>query len=196
MSWFDIIVLLVLLGAFARGMQKGLTMQLAQLGAIIVGAIFAGKTTHIILPHLLKTLNISANIAIVVSYLLAFAIIFFGIKFIGRMIHSLVEVLHLSFLNKMIGAVVGVITASVVLSILLNLAVMLDPKEEILTSNLKRETFFYSKIQMVVPTIVPYLKKEVWEKYIHEHLKQEDIEHEDAEEVILSEQSISNKLKL
>ena len=118
MSWFDIIVLLVLLGAFVRGMQKGLTMQLAKLGAIIVGAIFAGKAANIILPYLLKTINISANIAIVVSYVLAFAIIFFGIKFIGRMIHSLFEALHLSFLNKMLGAVVGVISASVVLSIL------------------------------------------------------------------------------
>lgn len=191
MSWFDIIVLLVLLGAFVRGMQKGLTMQLAQLGAIIVGAIFAGKAAHIILPYLLKTINISANIAIVVSYVLAFAIIFFGIKFIGRMIHSLFEALHLSFLNKMLGAVVGVISASVVLSILLNLAVMLDPKEKIVTTNLKMETFFFSKIQIVIPTIVPYLKKEVWEKYILEQVKQED-----TEEVIPSEVSKSYKLKL
>ena len=182
MSWFDIIVLLILLGAFIRGMQKGLTMQLAGLVAIIIGAIFAGKAADIILPFLLNSVNISANIAAVISYVLAFTIIVFAIKFIGKMLHSLFEALHLSFLNKTLGAFVGVITASVVLSILINLAVMLDPEEELVTSNLKRETFFYSKIQMVVPTIVPYLKKEVWEKYIPEHIKLDEEEREAIEE--------------
>ena len=197
MNWFDIIVLLVLLGAFIRGMQKGLTMQLAGLVAIIIGAIFAGKTADIILPFLLKTVNISANIAAVVSYVLAFVIIVFGIKFIGKMLHSLFEVLHLSFLNKTLGAIVGVISASVVLSILVNLAVMLDPDEELVTKDLKRDTFFYSKLQMVVPTIVPYLKKEVWEKYIPEQFKLDGEENENKEEEeVFSRDSKSNQLKL
>lgn len=196
MSWFDIIVLLILLGAFIRGMQKGLTMQLAGLVAIIIGAIFAGKAADIILPFLLNSVNISANIAAVISYVLAFTIIVFAIKFIGKMLHSLFEALHLSFLNKTLGAFVGVITASVVLSILINLAVMLDPEEELVTSNLKRETFFYSKIQMVVPTIVPYLKKEVWEKYIPEQLKLDEEEQEAIEKEDPSMLSKSRQLKL
>ena len=57
MNWFDIFILLVLLGAFIRGMRKGLTMQLAGLVAIIVGAIFAGKAANIILPFLSVTVN-------------------------------------------------------------------------------------------------------------------------------------------
>ncbi len=174
MSWFDIIVLLVLLGAFVKGIKKGLTMQLAGLIAIIVGAIFAGKAANIISPFLIKTISISANIAGVLSYVLAFAIIVFGIKFIGKMIHSLFEALHISFINKILGAVLGVISASIVLSILLNLAVMIDPEEDIITHNLKTETFFYSKIQKVIPIIVPYFKKEVWEKYIKEGTKQNE----------------------
>ena len=183
MSWFDIIVLLVLLGSFVRGMKKGLTMQLAGLAAIIIGAIFAGKVAHILLPFLLKSINISANVIGVISYILAFTIIVFGIKFIGKMIHSLFEALHISFLNKIMGAVVGVISASVVLSILINLAVMLDPEEEVITSELKSDTFFYSKIQQVIPNIVPYLKKDIWDKYIPEQLKKEDEERKEIDVV-------------
>ena len=196
MSWFDIIVLLILLGAFIRGMQKGLTMQLAGLVAIIIGAIFAGKASAVILPILLKTVNIAANIAVFISYVLAFVIIVFGIKFIGKMLHSLFEALHLSFLNKILGAIVGVISASIVLSILLNLVVMIDPEEDLITSDLKKETYFYSKIQIVVPTIVPYLKKEVWEKYIPEQLKQDDKGQEDIDEINHSKLSKSKLLKL
>lgn len=196
MTWFDIIILLVLLGAFIRGMQKGLTMQLAGLVAIIVGAIFAGKAANVILPYLLKTISVPANVAVVLSYVLAFIIIVFGIKFIGKMLHSLFEALHISFLNKIMGALFGILSASIVLSILLNLAVMLDPEEELLTSNIKTETFFYSRIQMVVPTIVPYLKKEVWEKYIPEQLIREDKGNEEDEEGESSPLSKSKQLKI
>ncbi len=182
MSWFDIIIILILLGAFVRGVRKGFTTQLAGLVAVIAGAIFAGKTASLYLPFILKTTNISANIAVVLSYILAFAIIFFGIKLIGKMLDSLFHALHLSFINKILGAILGVITASIVLSILLNLTLMLDTKEEIMTSKIKSESYFYSKIQMVIPTIVPYLKKEVWEKYNLEQNNRNDEKLEKAEE--------------
>lgn len=178
MSWFDIIILLVLLGAFINGMRKGLTRQLAGLVAIIVGAIFAGKVADIILPFLLRIVDISSNIAIVLSYVIAFIIIVFGITFIGKMLHTLVEALHIGFINKILGAVLGVLSASFVLSILINLTVMLDPDEEILTKKIKTETLFYSKIQKVAPLVVPYLKEEVWDKHIPERIKMKDEDYE------------------
>lgn len=178
MSWFDIIILLVLLGAFINGMRKGLTLQLAGLVAIIVGAIFAGKVADIVLPFLLKTVDISTNIAVVLSYVIAFIVIVLGIKLIGKMLHSIVEALHIGFINKMLGAVLGVLSASFVLSILINLTVVLDPDEEILTKNIKSETLFYSKIQKVAPIVVPYLKEEVWDKHIQERIKIKDEDYE------------------
>lgn len=178
MNWFDIIISLVLLGAFVRGFQKGLTMQLAGLVAIIIGAIFAGKAADVLLPFLLNTINISVNVARVISYILAFMIIVFGIRLIGKMLHSLFEVLHINFINKILGAILGIISGSIVLSILINLTVMIDTEEEMLTKDIKSETFFYSKIQVVVPTIVPYLRKEIWDKYVPDQIKKEDKEGE------------------
>ncbi|NLZ95280.1 MAG: CvpA family protein [Bacteroidales bacterium] len=195
MSWFDIIVILILLGGFINGMKKGLTMQLAGLVAIILGAIFAGKVANMILPFLLKTVNISAGIALVLSYALAFIIIVFSIKFIGKMLHTIIEVLHIGFINKILGAVLGVLSASLVLSILVNLGAMLDSEETILTENLKSETFFYSKIQRVAPIIVPYLKEEVWERHIEQRLKHIEKKHEDENQnapSVLSKLNCSN----
>ena len=167
-SWFDIIITLLLLASFVRGIRKGVVMQLAGFAAIILGAIFAGKAAKMMLPFLLNTINISSNVAIVVSYILAFAAIVFSVKIIGKMLHGLFEALHISILNKMLGAVVAVGTAMVVLSNFLNLATLIDPKEEIITSKIKSETFFYPKIQVLVPIIVPYLNRELIEQYIEE----------------------------
>lgn len=177
MSWFDIIVILILLGGFINGMQKGLTIQLAGLVAIILGAIFAGKAGNTILPYLLNAINISAGIALVLSYVLAFIIIVFAIKFLGKMLHTLIEALHIGFINKLLGGVLGVLSAAFVLSILVNLAVMIDSEGTILTDEIKSNTLFYSKIQQAAPIIVPYLKEEVWEKHIQERLKHIEDKH-------------------
>ncbi len=181
MSWFDIIVFLVLLGAFIKGMRKGLAMQIAGLAAIVIGAIFAGKAANIILPYLLEIINISSNVAVMLSYAIAFIIIVVGIKIIGRMLHNLFEALYISFLNKILGAALGVVSASLVLSILVNLAVILDTEQDIITERIKTETFFYSKIQKAAPIIVPYLKEEIWEKHIQEKIKTDDKEYGNKE---------------
>ena len=178
MNWFDIIVLIILLGAFIKGMRKGLTLQLAGFVAIIIGAIFAGKVAEKILPYILDVLNISANIAVVLSYALAFLIIIVGVKLIGKMLHTIVEALHIGFINKMLGAVLGVLSASLVLSILVNLTIMLDPEEDIITNRIKTESLCYSSIQKTAPLIVPYLKEEVWEKHIQDKLNKNNDEQE------------------
>lgn len=180
MSWFDIIVALILLASFVKGMQKGLVMELAGLAAVIIGAIFAGKLSILLLPFLVNTINISVNAAGVISYILAFILIAFAVNFAGKMIHGLFEVMHISFLNRILGAVVGVGIAMVLLSILLNLAVIVDPEEEVITEKIKNETFFYRRVQIVVPTIVPYLNRDVWEKYIPEELRLDEFEVDTA----------------
>ncbi len=176
MSWFDIIVSLILLASFVSGIRKGLVMQLSGFAAIIIGAIFAGKVAKIILPFLVNTINISVNIAGALSYILAFIVIAFGVNFIGKMVQSLFDAMHISFLNKILGAFVGIGSAMVILSILLNLALILDPEEDVVTEKIKSESFFYSRIQVVIPTIVPYLNKDLWEKYVPEQLKTKEFE--------------------
>lgn len=196
MSWFDIIVLLVLLGAFIRGIQKGLIIQLAGLVAIIAGAIFAGKVADIVLPFILKTISVSANIAAVLSYVLAFIVIVFCIKIIGKYLHNLVKALQLGFINRILGSILGVLSASLVLSILVNLAIMIDIEEDIITDNIKTDSYFYPKIQKTAPIIVPFLKEEVWEKYIQKRVIKDNTEHENSKQNTLSIASKVKQLKL
>ena len=112
-NWFDITISLLLLAAFVRGMQKGVVMQLVGFAAIIIGGIFAGKVAKVLLPLLLDTINISLNVAVVISYIVAFTLLVFGVKFIGKLIHGLFQTLQIGFINKILGAIVGVGTAMV-----------------------------------------------------------------------------------
>jgi len=64
-------------------------------------------------------------------------------------------------------------TTVVVLSILLNLILMLDGEEKIIKPNIKQKSFFYEKVRVAVPAIVPYLNKEVWEEFVPEKYRKQ-----------------------
>ena len=173
MNVFDILILILLLLAFVHGYRKGLIMQLVGLATIILAAIFGGKLAAIILPELVRLIKLTPEVAKVISYVLAFAGIAIVIALIGRLVQRFVDVVFLSFVNRLAGALVATGTLMVILSILLNLALMLDRNERLIKPELKEESFFFKRVEAVVPAIVPYLNREFWEEHVPEKYREE-----------------------
>lgn len=173
LNWFDIVVLIFLLIAFINGYRKGLVMMLAGLVTVVLAAVFGGKLAKIILPQLLKLFDMSPNVANVLSYVAAFLAIAIIISLIGRLIQKTFEAVNLSFINRISGSVVALGTVMVLLSVLLNLVLMLDADEKLIKPDVKQKSFFYERVQAVVPAIVPYLNRDVWENYIPEKYRQQ-----------------------
>ncbi len=166
MNWFDLTVGILLLVAFINGYRKGLIMQLVGLATIVLAAIFAGRLAKIILPEITRLVDISPEMARVLSFVLAFAGIAIVLSLVGRLLQRFIDVVFLSFINRILGAVIAAGTMMVFLSILLNLVLMLDRNEKIITQNIKQESFFFERVEAVVPAIVPYLHPELWEEII------------------------------
>ena len=91
MNWFDFTVGIFLIIALFNGYRKGLVMQLVGLATIILAAIFGGRLAEIILPELNNLLDISPNIAHVLSYVFAFVAIAIVISLIGKIIHNILD---------------------------------------------------------------------------------------------------------
>ena len=87
-NWFDIIVLVVLVIAFFKGIKKGVIRMLVELSIIVVATIFGGKLASNILPELEKITNLSDQWTSVVSYVIAFAIIAVALTLIGSIIQK------------------------------------------------------------------------------------------------------------
>ena len=173
MNWFDLTILIFLLLALVKGYRKGFIMQLVGLAVILLAAIFGGKLAEIILPEINRFMDITPSFARALSFLIAFGLIAVVISLVGRLIEKLAEVVLLSFVNRLLGSVIAVGTMMVVLSIVLNLVLMLDKRENIINSEIKQESFFFKRVEAVVPAIVPYLNKEFWEEYIPENYRNE-----------------------
>ena len=173
MNWFDLVIIIFLLIALLNGYRRGLIMQLVGLAIIILSAIFGGKLAVIILPELNRLLDISLNIARVLSFVLSFAAIALVISFVGRLLQGITNVIFLGFVNRLMGSLVAVGTLMFVLSIILNLLLMLDRDESLIKKEIKEESFFFERVEAVVPAVVPYLNEIFWEKYIPENFREE-----------------------
>lgn len=174
MNWFDIAVIISLLVAFFTGYRKGLVMQLAGLFTIILAAIFGGKLAKIILPELQKIFDsMSPHVASVFSYIVAFAAIALTISIVAKLIQGLFVAVNLNFVNRILGSMVALASVMLIFSLLLNLALMLDSQERVIKREIKENSFFYKRVQVVGPSIVPYLNKETWEKYIPENYRKQ-----------------------
>ena len=173
MKWFDLIIGILLLFALFKGYRKGLIMQLVGLATIILSAIFGGQLAKIILPELNKWAHLSPEVSRVISFVIAFVAIALVLALIGRLIQRFIDAVSLSFFNKLLGGVIAVATMMLFLSILLNLVLMLDKKDSIFTKEIKKESFFYRRVESVVPAIVPYLDQELWKEYVPEEYRKE-----------------------
>jgi membrane protein required for colicin V production len=163
MNWFDLIVLILLLISVINGYRKGLIGQLVGLAIILLSAIFGGNLATYILPILNDYLDLPANLSRALSFLIAFATIAIVISIIGKIIQKLLNIVLLGFVNRMLGSIIAIGTLMFGLSIILNLVLMIDKKENLISKEIKEESFFFERVEAVVPAIVPFLDKELWE---------------------------------
>lgn len=173
MNWFDLTILIFMLIALVKGYRKGVIMQLVGLAVIVIAAVFGGKLAATILPEINRLLDISPNFARVLSFVISFGLIAVVVSLIGTIIQKFVDIIFLSFLNRILGSVVSVATMMIGLSIILNLILMFDKSENIITTNIRGESFFFERVEIVVPAIVPYLNKDFWEEHIPENYRKE-----------------------
>lgn len=173
MNWFDLLVGILLLIAFINGYRKGLIMQLVGLAILVASAIFGGRLAESMLPQIDRLTELSPSAARVLSFVLAFALIAILLSLIGRLIQKFIDVVLLSFINRILGSVIAMGTMMLFLSILLNLVLMLDKNETITNRETQQHSFFFERVEAVVPAIIPYMNKDFWEEYIPENYREE-----------------------
>lgn len=173
MNWFDLTVGILLLIAFINGYRKGLIMQLVGLATIILAAVFGGRLAQTILPQINRIIDLSPEVARVLSFILAFVAIAVGLSLVGRLLQRFIDIVFLSFINRLLGAVIAAGTMMVFLSIILNLVLMLDLNQQVINKKTKEESFFFERVEAVVPAIVPYLQPQLWDEIVPEKYREE-----------------------
>lgn len=190
MIWFDLVVVIIVVGAIIRGAISGLVMQLASLLGLVIGAIFAGQLADVVAPWLISWMKVSDNERVVgvLSYVVAFLLIFLAIHFIGRLLQATIEAIKINSLNRLAGAAFCVVKWVFLLSIILNLVVQMDRNEKLIEKDIRENSVTYPLVLSTAQFIVPYLTFE-WLDRIDLNINLDILkpDKEDTEEVELQE---------
>ncbi|MBD8388101.1 CvpA family protein [Dysgonomonas sp. BGC7] len=158
MNWFDLTIIIIIAASLIRGFFTGFIMQVATLAGLVLGAIFAGKLSEYIVPHLIELVSLSPHILGPLSYTIAFIIIIVALLFAGKLLESFIDALKMNFLNRLAGSLFSAAKWLILFSILLNLIVEFDQNERLIKKDVRENSHTYPYVIQVAQTVIPYLR--------------------------------------
>lgn len=118
MHILDIILGVFLLVLALWGLKKGFIASIIQLLGLIIAIVIISKMGHFVKEWLISRFDLNEILAVIASYILIFLVIMITVRIIIFLMHSFVELLHLKWLNRLLGALFSVINGLLVISIL------------------------------------------------------------------------------
>lgn len=161
MNYLDIIIAIPLGIAVFRGMRKGLIIELAMLASLFIG-VFAGiYFSDFVAGLLIKNLGMNE----VYTKAVAFTLIFIGViivtRIIAKAIEKMVDLVALSFVNKILGALFSALKIAFLLSVVFFLFQRYDINERVITKQAKEKSLLYKPVSSIAPLCIPKIKSEI-----------------------------------
>jgi len=157
MNWLDIVLAIPLLWFTYKGFRNGLIIELASLAALVLGIYIALHFSFYAEGFLDRNFDIADKYLHIISFAITFIVVAVLVFLVGKIIHKLVGIVALGFLNRLAGGIFGFVKTALVLSVIfffLNGFSNNIPKQEV-----KEKSYLYQPIESIVPTIFPWIDR-------------------------------------
>ena len=135
LTYFDLVVACMLFFFLVRGLWVGCVRQLAAFLALIGGYVLAGQYAHAILPLTERVVD-APKLTFLVSFGVIFLVVALVFTLIGKVLHRVLQVTLLGWLDRLAGLVIGGAKAAVMASLLyMYLASSLSATNELLRTS-------------------------------------------------------------
>jgi membrane protein required for colicin V production len=155
MNWLDIVLAIPLLWFLYRGFRNGLIIELASLAALILGIYAALHFSFYVQGYLEENFEIAENYLYIISFAITFLIVAIIVYLAGKIIHKVISIVALGFLNRLAGGIFGLLKAALVLSVILYFINGFN--SGLIKSDVKESSILYEPIESIVPMIIPRL---------------------------------------
>ncbi|OON70626.1 CvpA family protein [Hymenobacter sp. CRA2] len=119
MSGFDLLLLMPLAVGAVKGFRRGIVLEIASLLAFIIGVVGGLKLLSTAIPLVRHYVGEAFGMLPLVSFLLVFALIAWGVHLAGGVLKSMVHLTPLGMLDNLLGGAAGVVKWVLGLSLLL-----------------------------------------------------------------------------
>jgi len=141
-----------------KGFRNGLIIELASLAALILGIYVALHFSSYVKEYLVDNFEIADRYLTIISFAITFIIVAVIVYIAGKIIHKLINIVALGFLNRLAGGIFGLLKAALVLSVILYFINVFN--SDLIKADVKEKSILYEPIESIVPIIIPRLNLE------------------------------------
>jgi len=158
MSVIDIIIILPIIWGLYKGFSKGLIIEIAQLGALLLGIWGAMKFYKFTENIIEQNINGFEKYLPIIAFALTFIGIVIIIHLLARIIDKFIKAIALGIINRIAGAIFGAIKFLLIISAFLVIIDKIDNQTKILEDNTKNKSLLYTPVLAVTYGIFPSLR--------------------------------------
>jgi len=143
----DGLIAVSLVLAFIRGWKKGVLWAIASLAAVVLGSLVSLKLSHRVAQLIQEQQIIDSRYTLIVSYILLFLLVMYGLRFLIKMVEKLLKSLMLGWTNRLAGGALYILFSAFMLSSIF----WLTNEAGILTVEAKEESQLYTTVEPLAP---------------------------------------------
>lgn len=159
MNFIDAIIAIPLLWFAYKGFTKGLIIELATLIALLLGIYIAGHFSDYTAEFLRDKMDFHSRYMSIISFSITFLGIVLLVMLFGKSLEKVVNVLLLSFVNKISGAIFGLIKAAFVISTIIYILGTFDAEQKLISPELQQHSLLYKPVKSIAPAVFPIIKE-------------------------------------
>lgn len=155
MNYIDIILAIPLLWAIYKGFRKGLIIEIASLVALLLGIYGSIHFSDYVSDYLKTSFHLKTAYLHVISFGLTFILIVIIVYTIAWLIEKLVDLVALSFVNKLAGSLFSLIKMAFILSVILYFINTLDSKKTFISESKRNSSVLFVPVSNLAITFIP-----------------------------------------
>jgi len=155
MNVFDIIITVLLLFGFVRGIIKGFFVEVASLVALIGGVYGAIHFSDFAAVFLQKYVDWKQEYISLVSFAITFIIIIVVIALLGKALTKMADFASLGIMNKILGGVFGALKIGLILSVVFIFFYKMNDTIPFVKKETLEESILFEPVKKIGPMIFP-----------------------------------------
>jgi membrane protein required for colicin V production len=149
----DLLFYLIILLAIIRGWRKGLIVALFSMVCGLIGLAAAVKLSAVVATHMKSNLHLTSRWLPVIAFLLVFVLVLLLIRWTGRLLEKLLQMVLLGWLNKLGGIFLFILLYLSIYSIVL----FYGTHAQFISRQAVEDSHFYSWLAPFGPAVIRFI---------------------------------------
>lgn len=161
MNVFDIIIAVLLVYGFVKGLMKGFFIEVASLIALIGGVYGAIHFSYFASDLLVEYVSWSENYISLAAFAITFVAIVIAVSLLGKFLTKMADLAALGLVNKIMGGVFGLLKSVLILSVVFVFFSRINNTIPFVEKETLKKSLLYTPVKDIVSSIFPSIIKKV-----------------------------------